>query len=199
MPSPATRPRPRRAFHRCRFGRRPAGPRRLSRAGRLEGRTLGRRAAAGQPGRVLLRRPRPHLRLRDLPPKPRRRRQPRPRALARRRPRRQTVEDRLAYIQKHLGDKANDYTKHDDRIRLLEDTDGDGRADKAIVFADRFNGIVDGTGAGVLAREATSISPASRISGCCATTTATARPRRAARSATATACASPFAATTCTA
>src|SRR5690606_9817754 len=62
----------------------------------------------------------------------------------------QTVEDRLAYIKKHLGEKAADYTKHDDRIRLLEDTNGDGSMDKATVFADRFNGILDGTGAGVL-------------------------------------------------
>jgi quinoprotein glucose dehydrogenase len=62
----------------------------------------------------------------------------------------QTVEDRLAYIRKHLGERANDYTRHDDRIRLLEDTTGDGRADRATVFADRFNSIVEGTGAGVL-------------------------------------------------
>ena len=62
----------------------------------------------------------------------------------------QTVEDRLAYIKKHLGEKANEYTKYDDRVRLLEDTDGAGRANKATVFADRFNGILDGTAAGVL-------------------------------------------------
>jgi quinoprotein glucose dehydrogenase len=64
-----------------------------------------------------------------------------------------TIEDRLAYIQKHLGDKAADYTKHDDRVRLLEDTDSDGRADKHSIFADHFNGILDGTAAGLLARE----------------------------------------------
>jgi quinoprotein glucose dehydrogenase len=64
----------------------------------------------------------------------------------------QTVEDRLAYIRKHLGEKAADYTKYDDRIRLLEDTNSDGKADKATVFADRFNGIVEGTLAGVLTR-----------------------------------------------
>jgi quinoprotein glucose dehydrogenase len=64
----------------------------------------------------------------------------------------QTVEDRLAYIKKHLGDKAADYTKYDDRVRLLADTDGDGRADKSTVFADRFNGITEGTLAGVLTR-----------------------------------------------
>lgn len=61
-----------------------------------------------------------------------------------------TVADRLAYVRKHLKEKAEDYTKQDDRIRLLTDTDGDGKADKASVFADRFNAIVDGTGAGVL-------------------------------------------------
>jgi quinoprotein glucose dehydrogenase len=65
----------------------------------------------------------------------------------------QTVEDRLAYLKKNLGDKVNDYTRHDDRLRLLEDTDGDGRADRASVFANRFNNILDGTGAGVLARK----------------------------------------------
>jgi quinoprotein glucose dehydrogenase len=64
----------------------------------------------------------------------------------------QTVEDRLAYIKKHLGDKTVEYTRHDDRLRLLEDTDGDGRVDQASIFADRFNTILSGTGAGVLAR-----------------------------------------------
>jgi quinoprotein glucose dehydrogenase len=64
----------------------------------------------------------------------------------------QTVEDRLAYIRKHLGEKANDYSKYDDRVRQIQDTDGDGKADKATVFAERFNNIVDGTLAGVLAR-----------------------------------------------
>jgi len=63
----------------------------------------------------------------------------------------QTVEDRLAYIRRHLGEKAEEYTRYDDRVRLLADTDGDGRADRATVFADRFNSIVEGTAAGVLA------------------------------------------------
>lgn len=63
----------------------------------------------------------------------------------------QTVEDRLAYLKKNLGDKVIDYTRHDDRLRLVEDRDSDGVADRATVFANRFNGILDGTGAGVLA------------------------------------------------
>lgn len=62
----------------------------------------------------------------------------------------QTVEDRLAYLKKFLGDKVRDYEKHDDRIRLLVDRDGDGKADHATVFANGFNEVVSGTGAGVV-------------------------------------------------
>ncbi len=64
----------------------------------------------------------------------------------------QTVEDRLAYILKHRQEKAVEYTQQDDRIRVVQDTDGDGKADQATVFADRFHQIVSGTGAGVLVR-----------------------------------------------
>ncbi|MGQ0635641.1 MAG: PVC-type heme-binding CxxCH protein [Planctomycetaceae bacterium] len=63
-----------------------------------------------------------------------------------------TVADRLAMLKKHLGEKVVDYTREHDRVRLIEDRDGDGRADHASVFADGFNEIVEGTGAGVLAR-----------------------------------------------
>ena len=62
----------------------------------------------------------------------------------------QTVDERVAMFRKHLGDQANDYTKEQDRLRLIEDTNGDGVADTATVFADGFNDIADGTGAGVL-------------------------------------------------
>src|SRR5207247_7034676 len=61
-----------------------------------------------------------------------------------------TVEERVAYMTKHEGRRIADYTKHSDRIRLVRDSDGDGRADKSSVFADGFNGIADGIGAGVL-------------------------------------------------
>lgn len=64
----------------------------------------------------------------------------------------QTVEDRLEMFRKHLGKKVQDYAIEHDRLRLLEDTDGDGTADRSTVFADGFNGILDGTGAGVLVR-----------------------------------------------
>lgn len=62
-----------------------------------------------------------------------------------------TVEDRIAYFKKHLKEGVSKYTLEHDRISLLEDTDGDGKADKSTVFADGFNAIEDGTGAGVLA------------------------------------------------
>jgi quinoprotein glucose dehydrogenase len=64
----------------------------------------------------------------------------------------ETVEDRLAYFWKRLGAKVWDYAKEQDRIMLLEDRDGDGKADVSTVFADGFNAILEGTGAGVLAR-----------------------------------------------
>ena len=64
----------------------------------------------------------------------------------------QTVEQRVEMFRKHLGEKVYEYTAHHDRIRLLEDSDGDGKADKSTVYADGFNAIEDGTGAGLLAR-----------------------------------------------
>jgi quinoprotein glucose dehydrogenase len=63
----------------------------------------------------------------------------------------QTVEDRIRYHRELLGEKANEFELHDDRIRLLEDTTGDGRADRSVVFADGFHQLEEGTGAGVLA------------------------------------------------
>jgi quinoprotein glucose dehydrogenase len=64
----------------------------------------------------------------------------------------QTVEQRVEMFRKHLGDKVSEYAAHHDRIRLLQDSDGDGVADKSTVYADGFNAIEAGTGAGLLAR-----------------------------------------------
>ncbi len=64
----------------------------------------------------------------------------------------QTVQDRIDYHRRLLGADADKYTQHDDRIRLVEDTDGDQVADRATIFAEGFNGLEEGTGAGVLAR-----------------------------------------------
>ena len=63
-----------------------------------------------------------------------------------------TVQDRIDYHKRLLGDAAITYAQQDDRIRRLRDTDGDGQADESIVFAEGFNHLEEGTGAGVLAR-----------------------------------------------
>lgn len=61
-----------------------------------------------------------------------------------------TVADRIALYKKYkFYDSAG---KEHDRVRLVLDTDGDGRADKASVFADGFHRPEDGLGAGLLAR-----------------------------------------------
>ena len=64
----------------------------------------------------------------------------------------QTVQDRIDYHKRLLGDAAITYSQHDDRIRRLEDSDGDGKVDRTYVFADGFNRLEEGTGAGILVR-----------------------------------------------
>ncbi len=64
----------------------------------------------------------------------------------------ETVQDRIDYHKRLLGDAAVTYAQHDDRIRRLADTDGDGRIDDSTVLASGFNRIEEGTGAGVLVR-----------------------------------------------
>lgn len=63
-----------------------------------------------------------------------------------------TVEDRIAMTRRKLGDQAKGWEQHHDRVRRLEDTTGDGRANKATVFADGFSRLQDGIGSGLLAR-----------------------------------------------
>ena len=63
-----------------------------------------------------------------------------------------TVEDRDRMYKDKLKDKADEYGIHHDRVKLVVDSDGDGTADKAEVFADGFKNRVDGIGSGVLAR-----------------------------------------------
>ena len=64
----------------------------------------------------------------------------------------ETVADRRAMYLTHHPHMATSYTKEHDRIRLLVDTDGDQVADRVTTFADGFNDILDGTGAGLLSR-----------------------------------------------
>ncbi len=63
-----------------------------------------------------------------------------------------TVGDRIALYKKHLKGKFPTYEVDHDRVRLVEDTKGTGRADKATVFADGFKNAGAGLGSGVLAR-----------------------------------------------
>jgi quinoprotein glucose dehydrogenase len=62
-----------------------------------------------------------------------------------------SVEDRVAMFRKHLGEDFASYESEQERVRLLRDKDGDGRADFASVFADGFDAAADGIGAGLLA------------------------------------------------
>jgi quinoprotein glucose dehydrogenase len=66
------------------------------------------------------------------------------------------LDDRLAMYQrwdKKFPGGMEWFTKWSDQVRLIEDTDGDGKADKASVFAAGFNGPLDGLAAGVLAKD----------------------------------------------
>lgn len=67
-----------------------------------------------------------------------------------------SVEDRLAQIRRWVAKGAfpKDYfTKTEDRVRVVRDSDGDGIADFTGVYAGGFNAELDGIGAGVLWRD----------------------------------------------
>lgn len=61
-------------------------------------------------------------------------------------------DERMAEMKRHLGERFATYTQHSERISLVEDRAGQGRADHSTVFAEHFNTPLDGIGAGVLAR-----------------------------------------------
>jgi quinoprotein glucose dehydrogenase len=63
-----------------------------------------------------------------------------------------TVADRVALVKRRLAPQdVRAMEVESDRVRVVEDRDGDGRADHATVFADGFRKLEDGTAAGVLA------------------------------------------------
>lgn len=65
-----------------------------------------------------------------------------------------TNEDRLRmYEQDQLHRPLSFYTEFTDRIVRVEDSDGDGRADRSSVWADSFNDVLDGPGIGLIAGE----------------------------------------------
>ena len=63
----------------------------------------------------------------------------------------QTVEDRVAYLEKFYDGDLSFFTQETDRIRLLSDADGDGIYDTDSIFAEGFADVADGTGADVAA------------------------------------------------
>ncbi|MEW4566306.1 PVC-type heme-binding CxxCH protein [Tautonia sp. JC769] len=65
-----------------------------------------------------------------------------------------TVEGRVAMYRKHFDDATfQSYGVATDRLRLVVDSDGDGSADSSTVFADGFDDVAAGIGAGVIARD----------------------------------------------
>ncbi|MDB6029017.1 MAG: hypothetical protein JWM68_5240 [Verrucomicrobiales bacterium] len=66
-----------------------------------------------------------------------------------------TVEDRLAMIKKHAADVPEmfkEWSRESEKISLIEDTDGDGKADKYSTFSEGYTNALDGLGAGLLSR-----------------------------------------------
>ena len=63
-----------------------------------------------------------------------------------------TVQDRIDYHKRLLGEAAITYSQQDDRIRRLTDSNGDGVSDESQLLANGFNHIEEGTGAGILVR-----------------------------------------------
>jgi quinoprotein glucose dehydrogenase len=64
-----------------------------------------------------------------------------------------SVEDRIAMLRRHLGSEADKLAVESEKIKLIEDRSGGGRADHVETFADGFNTIADGVAAGILARK----------------------------------------------
>ena len=66
----------------------------------------------------------------------------------------QTTADRVAMHEKWKEKvPLEELTTVSEKIRVLIDTDGDGKADKSEIFADNFKDLLDGTAAGIMAFE----------------------------------------------
>ena len=68
----------------------------------------------------------------------------------------QTTADRLRMYEKWAAEFEGGmdwFTKVSDQIRMVEDHDGDGQADRSTVFAPGFNAPLDGLAAGVMATD----------------------------------------------
>ena len=61
-------------------------------------------------------------------------------------------DERLELYKKFAHKKPlADYTKYSEKIRVLEDRNGDGKCDFTQIYADQFNHPLDGTAAGIMA------------------------------------------------
>jgi quinoprotein glucose dehydrogenase len=66
----------------------------------------------------------------------------------------QSNADRMKMFENHYGEfPPEHYTNKADQISVLEDTDGDGRADESKIFAGGFNDPLDGPGIGLIERD----------------------------------------------
>lgn len=61
-----------------------------------------------------------------------------------------SVEDRTKLLQKIAAETPHDFQKDHDRIKIIIDRDGDGKADFSEVYADGFNSTPAGIAAGIL-------------------------------------------------
>lgn len=64
-----------------------------------------------------------------------------------------TVEERSAFLSRTFTTNFNILTNKSEIVRLVEDRDGDGKADYTSVFAEDFRQSISGTAAGILARD----------------------------------------------
>ena len=64
-----------------------------------------------------------------------------------------TQDDFVAMIRRDFGEaNEKELSKESERLMLLEDTNGDGKADKSSVYAENFRSPIDGIASGVLVR-----------------------------------------------
>ena len=64
-----------------------------------------------------------------------------------------TTDDRVANIKKNFPNEWQKLAVETEIVRRLEDSDGDGKADKSSVYVDGMNTLLDGINSGVLAHE----------------------------------------------
>ncbi len=64
-----------------------------------------------------------------------------------------TTEDRIASIKRNFPKEWEKLGIETEMVRRVEDTDGDGKADKSSVYADGMNSLLDGINSGVLAHD----------------------------------------------